>query len=244
MADNDKILTRIRGLLAKAEGTDNEHERKAFMEAAQAQMAKYGIDRARLAYLRPGREKPELRSVAVADPWMREQAALVGGVAEALRCRAVWMRAPRAKKSTVDLLGFAPDLERAELLYTSLMLQMFRALNRHAIPFGHTSTKAKRDAYRRSWMLGFINEAVNLIKAAEQQAAEETQDAPGEVSTALVLVERDQVVHKMFAKMYPKLSKGRKITVDADAWNNGAEAGRRADVGGTRLDGAPQAALQ
>ncbi|MFG2076902.1 DUF2786 domain-containing protein [Nonomuraea maritima] len=244
MADNDKILTRIRGLLAKAEGTDNEHERKTFMAAAESQMAKYGIDRARLAYLRPGREKPELRSVEVADPWMREQATLVHGVAEALRCRAVWMRAPRAKKSTMDLLGFAPDLERAELLYTSLMLQMFRALNRQGVPFGHTSTKAKRDAYSRSFLHGFISEALNRIRAAEQRAADEAQDAPGEVSTEIVLIERDQVVHAMFAKMYPKLSKGRKVTVDADAYNRGAEAGRRADVGGTRLDGAPQAALR
>jgi hypothetical protein len=244
MADNDKILTRIRALLAKAEGTDNEHERKAFMEAAQAQMAKYGIERARLGYLHPRREKPELRAVTVTDPWLKEQAALVYGVAEALRCRAVLNHAPRSKSGTVELLGFASDLERAELLYTSLMLQMFRALNRQAIPFGHTGTNAKRNAYRRSFLYGFLTEAINLIKAAEQAAVQETQDTPGEVSTALVLVERDKVLHKMMAQMYPRVRKGRSITVDSGAYQRGAEAGRRADIGGARLSTSPKAAIR
>lgn len=236
MADNDKILTRIRALLAKAEGTDNEHERKTFMAAAQSQMAKYGIDRARVAYLHPGREKPELRSITVDDPWLKEQAALVFGVVEALRCRAVFKHAPRSKTATVELLGFASDLERAELLYTSLMLQMFRALNRQGIPFGHTSTNASRNAYRRSFLYGFLTEAINLIEAAEQAAVQETQDTPGEVSTALVLVERDKVLHKMMARMYPNLRKGRSVKVDSGAYQRGAEAGRRADIGGARID--------
>ncbi|MET7334289.1 DUF2786 domain-containing protein [Nonomuraea sp. NPDC005650] len=236
-----KKFDRIRKLLAKAEGTTNEHERQAFMEAAQGLIAKYGIDQARLGYLASGREKPELRSIAVLDPWSKEQAALLHGIANALRCRAVVRRMPRSKDGTVELVGFAYDLERVELLYPSLLLQMLGGMRQQHVPSGESTT-----IYRRSWMFGFITEAVAKLEAAEKHAADEqtAKDQPSEVSTALVLIKNDEVVDTLFARLYPRLRKARSVKVSGDAWNRGAEAGRRADVGGTRLNAGPQAALR
>ncbi|SPL98299.1 unnamed protein product [[Actinomadura] parvosata subsp. kistnae] len=158
-----KTFDRVRKLLAKAEGTTNEHERETFMTAARGLMAKYGIDQARLGYLQSGREKPELRAVAVPDPWSKEQATLLHGVANALRCRAVTMRVPGHKDGTVELIGFAYDLERVELLYPSLLLQMLSGMHQQRAPQGEPKT-----LYRRSWMFGFITEAVAKLEEARK----------------------------------------------------------------------------
>ena len=69
-----RTLERVRKLLAKAERTDNEHERAAFMAAASALMAKYGIDS--LDPERP-RQAPGDRIVTVPGPWAGEKARLV-----------------------------------------------------------------------------------------------------------------------------------------------------------------------
>ncbi|MEV3986586.1 DUF2786 domain-containing protein [Nonomuraea sp. NPDC049758] len=236
-----KTFNRIRKLLTKAEGTTNEHERETFMAAARGLMAKYGIDQARLGYLSSGREKPQLREVACPDPYSKEQTVLLHNVAKALRCRSVTMRVPRSKDATVELVGFAYDLDRLELLYPSLLLQMLGGMAQQRIPQGESKT-----VYLRSWAFGFIVEATAKLEAAEKHAADEqaAQDKPGEASTALVLLKNDEVVDTLFAKLYPKLRQARQVKVNNDAWHSGAEAGRRADVGGARLDTTPKASIR
>lgn len=231
-AASKRTFDRVRKLLAKAEGTTNEHERETFMKAARGLMAKYGIEQSKLGHL-SGRQKPELRSIEVLAPHSDEQAMLAVGVAEALRCRAVLMRVRGSKDGTVEIIGFAYDQDRIELLYPSLLLQMLGGVERQSVPRGESKL-----IYRRSWLLGFITEAVEKLKAAEKFAADEQQakDEPGEVSTALVLLNKDQVIDTVFAKLYPKIGKSRKVNVNNDAWDRGAEAGRRADVGGSRID--------
>ncbi|MER6514785.1 DUF2786 domain-containing protein [Nonomuraea sp. NPDC001636] len=236
-----RTFNRIRKALAKAEGTTNEHERETFMAAARALMAKYGIDQARLGYLSSGREKPQLREIACPHPWSKEQAVLLHNVANALRCRTVTMRVPGLKDATVEMVGFAYDLDRVELLYPSLLLQMLDGMAQQRIPQGESKT-----VYLRSWMFGFITEATAKLEAAEKHAADEqaAQDKPGEVSTAVVLLKNDEVVDTLFAKLYPNLRRARKVKVNNDAWHRGAEAGRRADVGGTRPDTSPTASIR
>ncbi|SPL98298.1 unnamed protein product [[Actinomadura] parvosata subsp. kistnae] len=47
----------------------------------------------------------------------------------------------------------------------------------------------------------------------------------------------------LVAKLYPRLRNARKVKVNSDAWLKGAEAGRRADIGGTRLDTSPKGSI-
>jgi hypothetical protein len=221
---SERTLARVRKLLAKAERTDNEHERATFMAAAASLMAKYGIDS-----LEPGpaRQQPANRIVTLPDPWAREKARLVSLVAQAVRCRPLLIgRGDGGQR--VHVFGFAADLERADLLATSLLLQMASGLARVRPP-----SDAVR-AYRRSWMLGFTDEVYRLLRDAETHASER---APG-MSTALVLADRHAEVERVVAAHYPRI----RTTVprtSGTGYRDGAEAGRRADLNRTAVPATP-----
>ncbi|MET7460664.1 DUF2786 domain-containing protein [Nonomuraea sp. NPDC005501] len=231
----ERTLERVRKLLAKAERTDNEHERATFMAAASALMAKYGIDA-----LDPGepRQAPGDRIVTLPAPWAREKARLVGLVAQAVRCRPLLIGRGDGGHQ-VHIFGFAADLERADLLATSLLLQMASGLGRTRPP----AEAAAARAYRRSWMLGFADEVYRLLREAEERAEADHLDGnPAGAGTALVLADRRAEVERAVAARYPLI----RVTVPrmtGTGYHDGAAAGRRADLGRTRVPGAPSAEL-
>lgn len=217
-----RTLERVRKLLAKAERTDNEHERVAFMAAASALMAKYGIDS--LDPERP-RQAPGDRIVTVPGPWAGEKARLVSLVAQALRCRPLLIgRGDGGHR--VHVFGFAADLERAELLATSLLLQMATGLARVRPPGEVTAVRA----YRRSWLLGFTDEVYRLLCEAEERAEAEAPVA----GTALVLADRHAEVERAVAAAYPRIRLSVPRT-SGSGYGDGVTAGRRADLGRTRV---------
>jgi hypothetical protein len=219
-----RTLERVRKLLAKAERTDNEHERAAFMAAASALMAKYGIDS--LDPERP-RQAPGDRIVTVPGPWAREKARLVSLVAQASRCRPLLIgRGDGGHR--VHVFGFAADLERAELLATSLLLQMAAGLARVRPPGEVTAVRA----YRRSWLLGFTDEIYRLLREAETRAEAEAPVA----GTALVLADRHTEVERAVAAAYPRIRLSVPRT-SGSGYGDGVAAGRRADLGRTRVHG-------
>lgn len=223
----ERTLERVRKLLAKAERTDNEHERATFMAAASALMAKYGIE----ALPPEGtRQTPGDRVVTVPGPWAREKARLVSLVAQAVRCRPLLLgRGDDGQR--VHVFGFAADLERAELLATSLLLQMASGLARALPPEDVTAVRA----YRRSWLLGFTDEVYRLLSAAELRAAAEAAGTGAE----LVLADRRAEVDRAVAARYPKIRRS-VPTTSGTGYRDGAAAGRRADLGRTGVPaGAP-----
>jgi hypothetical protein len=125
----DKNLARIAALLRKAEGTDNEHEADAYLQAAQRLATLASVDlavaRAHTA-LREQRATPTQRTVVIGDAGKRGlrtyvQLFLVVGRANDLICDI-------ARNSTlVFAYGFEPDIDAAEALYASLVVQMVRA---------------------------------------------------------------------------------------------------------------------
>ncbi|MFI7455120.1 DUF2786 domain-containing protein [Nonomuraea sp. NPDC049714] len=219
-----RTLERVRKLLAKAERTDNEHERAAFMAAASALMAKYGIDS--LDPERP-RQAPGDRIVTVPGPWAKEKARLVSLVAQALRCRPLLIGGADGGHR-VHVFGFAADLERADLLATSLLLQMASGLARVRPPGEVTAVRA----YRRSWLLGFTDEVYRLLREAENRAEAEAAS----VGTALVLADRHAEVERAVAAAYPRIRLSVPRT-SGSGYGDGVAAGRRADLGRTRVPG-------
>ncbi|MFI6323075.1 DUF2786 domain-containing protein [Nonomuraea sp. NPDC050556] len=202
-----RTLDRVRKLLAKAEGTDNEHERATFMAAAAALMAKYGIESLEPAETR---SRPGNRVVTLPDPWAREKARLVSLVAQAVRCRPLLIgRGDGGQR--VHVFGFGGDLERADLLATSLLLQMATGLGRVPVP---------GVAYRRSWMLGFTDEVYRLLSAEESSAGRGME---------LVLADRTREVDQAVAEHYPKIRRSVPRT-SGTGYRDGVEAGRRADL--------------
>ncbi len=228
------LLDRVRKLLAKAEAEGvTPPEAEALTAKAAELMARYGIDRARLAASRPDTDRPGNRIIDIDNPWAQIRAHLLAGLAGAMRCQCVLLSTSRPG-ARIHVFGYASDLERADILYTSLLLQMARGLSATVVPLGVRSPRA----WRRSWLLGFVSAVISRVRAAEDRAAAsaeaEVQTGP---STALVLADRTLVVRRQLEEAYPVTRKTR-ITYSGRGYSAGYAQGQRADIGNARLGSA------
>ena len=231
---DDDLLDRVRKLLAKAEAEGvTPHEAEALTGKAAELMARYGIDRARLGAARPETDAPADKIVTLDNPWAAVKAHLLSGLVQALRCQCVLLN---GRSTRVHVFGYASDIERADILFTSLLVQMARGLAAQQAPQSHAR------AWRRSWLLGFISAVVSRVRAAEQAAAQ-AADAPGTQqaasgdggpSTALVLADRKLTVRRNVQQAYPRTRQTR-VTYTGSGYSDGYREGQRADIGGAKL---------
>ncbi|MBJ7290357.1 DUF2786 domain-containing protein [Williamsia sp.] len=125
---DDKLLTRIAGLLRQAEGTDNEHEAQTFMQAAQRLATSASIDLAVARAHDPAaaRTAPVARQIAIGTAGkrgLRTYVALFVAIAHAND-----IKVDVASNSTFVLAyGFSGDIDSTEALYSSLVVQMVAA---------------------------------------------------------------------------------------------------------------------
>jgi hypothetical protein len=228
----DALLARVRKLLVKAEADGvTQAEAQALTAKAAELMAKYGIDRALLAAVRPETDRPDDRVIDVANPWARVQAHLLCGLAAALRCQCVILP-HTGPGSRIHMFGFASDIERTDVLYTSLLLQMWQGLSAAEPPAWSRSTRA----WRRSWLLGFATAVIARVRAAEQRAAQLAADAPAGngPSAALVLADRTEIIERTLRQAYP-VTRTSRVTYSGAGYGTGFEQGQRADIGTARL---------
>lgn len=240
---SESLLSKVRGLLAKAENPAcTPAEAAAYNDKAAELIAKYGIDRAMVAASDPTTDVVGDRIIPVEAPYALDKAGLLGRIADALRCRPVQIRKWRNGGYAYDLhlFGFGSDLERVELLYTSLLVQASYGLA-VARPAGEWESVA---AYRRSWLMGFSREVTTRLLAAEraataaESARQSATAAPVGSSVELVLVDRQAAVSRAVEDTYPRLKPGRVRSLGGSGYREGRAAGARADLGGSRLGGA------
>jgi Protein of unknown function (DUF2786) len=230
-----ELLDRVRKLLAKAEADGvTPHEAEALTAKAAQLMARYGIDRARLGALHPETDLPVDRMFTLDNPWANVKAHLLSGLAHALRCQCVLLRGSDPGIA-VHMFGYASDIERADILFTSLLVQMARGLAQQEVPAGAPSAKA----WRRSWMLGYCAAVVTRVKAAEQDAAEASDAgrdaaADGGPSTAVVLADRTMTIRRNAQEAYPRTRQAR-VTYTGNGYSDGYREGQKADIGGGKL---------
>jgi hypothetical protein len=240
MTSDNPLPERVRKLLAKAEARDvTPAEAEALTAKAAEMMARYGIDRALLAAQQPETDHPADRKVDVDNPWARVQAHLLCGLASAMRCQCVIL--PRSGPGTrIHIFGFASDIERTDVLYTSLLVQMQLGLAAAPVPDWTRSPRA----WRRSWLLGFVSAVVARVRAAEQQAAAQTDDERGDAGPGveLVLADRTRIVQRSIEHAYPMTRKTR-MTYSGSGYGDGYAKGQTADLGGARLSAKPGHAL-
>jgi hypothetical protein len=235
------LLERVRKLLAKAEAEGvTPAEAEALTAKAAELMARYGIDRALLAAVKPDTDRPANRIIDVDNPWSQVKAHLLAGLASAIRCACVQL--PRARPGAgtrIHVFGYASDLERAEILYTSLLIQMAHGLAAAGVPANARSVRA----YRRSWLLGYTSAVVARVREAEERAAAAVRHEPAVGrSTALVLADREHVVQGECQRAYP-VTRTMRLTYTGTGYRDGYSEGQRADVGATRVRGAAGRAL-
>ena len=240
MTTDNVQLDRIRKLLAQAEDAAvTPSEAEAFTAKAAELMARYGIDRALLAAARPETDQPADRIITIPTPWPAVQAHLLCGIAAAMRCKCVLPGTGHGVR--VHVFGYASDIERAELLYTSLLVQLHHALAATRPPEGTRSARAWC-----SWMLGFCTAVIVRVRAAEQRAAQhaaaDTETAGGH-QAELVLASREQVIAARTGAVYPVTRKSR-TTYTGTGYRDGYAKGNQADIGASRLTPRPRSSLR
>jgi len=144
---DEKIINRVRKLLAQAEGTDNEHEAATFMAAAMATMERHALDEA-LVRAGAGEAPPEITTwqwvVQGHSDHNLAWATAAWNVAHALGCEGVMTRSSgddyaqlfgiknQNETLTLHLFGTASAIEHSQLLIASLSLQWEAAAKKAA----------------------------------------------------------------------------------------------------------------
>ena len=235
--ESTAMLAKVRKLLAKAEDpAATAAEAETYTAKAAALMSAYGIDRALLALSDPSLDLVGDLVIVLDRPYAADKADLLGTVASALGCRSV--RRKRYPDDTLELslhlFGHRSDLQRTEILFTSLLVQALHALARTPVPsYDHPA------AFRRSWLAGFTQSVGRRLDRAEAAAAEDAADrfADHGTSSTLVLADRSHAVVAARDETYPHLQQASARRLSGTGRHDGWAAGQRADLGGSRLGG-------
>ncbi|MEU7570304.1 DUF2786 domain-containing protein [Micromonospora sp. NPDC049240] len=229
------MLSKIRGLLAQAEheGT-SKTESETFMAAATRLMAKYGVERAMLGALHPETDRVADKIIVVPAPYAASKLRLLWAIASALGADGVKRRAAKGT-AELHLFGMESDLERIDLLYTSMLLQCqrFQEIDWRTMP----SFVDKR-TWKVDYVEGFRSEVHRRLKEVEARAKQQAQaEQTGGPSVDLVLADRSALVQKAKADAYSSTRKSSYSRRVGAGYGQGTSAGQRADLGGSRIAG-------
>lgn len=219
---DERMLERVRALLAKAEATTFDGEADAFTSKAHQLMAKHSIAHAMLV-------DPEGAAAAAMRiwherPYVSAKSTLLARVAHGLGCRVV----VHSGLECSTVFGMGPDLDAVEVLYTSLLLQAAAELR--LVEARGEDDRARRRSFRNAFHMGFadrIGLRLDEVRLAAQ--AEASGDEPGVLP---VLVRRDERVDEALQAAFPQLGRARSRSVSNGAgYAAGGVAGSRADIG-------------
>jgi hypothetical protein len=231
-------LRQIKALtLAAADETKTEGFRENAMARAMALMAEHGVTEMMLGALNEKRsEKIITRKIELGGSYTYEQMTLAGAVANALGCRYNY-RHYRDTVFSVTIVGYETDVDRAELLFTSLLLQAINGVKDQRPAYWSTASETRQ--HRKSWLRGFAHRVGERIEVAERRArGEYDRTHSGGPGTALVLVDRATLVQQFYDEQFGNLKTAKTSRqLDYDAVRAGASAGNRADIGDPRVGG-------
>lgn len=223
-------LRKIRALLDRAA---HENTPQAEAEAATAKamelMAEYGISEAMVDAAGPRKDQIITRTFSLKQPYTYEKGCLVGWLGHALRCESTW-RHYGSVITSVTIMGFESDVDRVDLLFTSLLLQATRGVMQAEKPWYEDSTTR----FRKNWLTGFAQEVARRVREIESNAVR-THDATSSGSAELVLADRAALVKRAYDEQNPKLKKAKGRDRSGVGLSEGVDAGRRADIGQNRV---------
>jgi hypothetical protein len=232
-AVDERILSKVRMLLAKAESTTFEAEAETFTAGAQSLMARHSIDAALLAASGTrdprGRDAPQGRRMGIDNPYDAPKAMLLDAVASANRCRMVWSR----ELGFGTVVGFESDLEAVEVLFTSLLVQATRTLTSAASRTNlHGGSRTR--AFRQSFLTAYasrIGERLRAVTKAEEAEASATAHSAGR-ELVPVLQARAEEVEDAVSTWFPDVQTHTVGAIrDAEGWHSGRAAADRAHLG-------------
>ncbi|MFF7800218.1 DUF2786 domain-containing protein [Streptomyces olivaceus] len=240
MTVDDKTLAKVRALLAKAEdpATTPEEAEVYFAKAAEL-MAKYGIEKAMLADANPDLDRPADRVITIDGAYAVDRIGLLNHILKPLGLKSIRLRKSGGYgplSNEVHVFGYESDIERAEILFTSLLLQAFNGM-KHGRPQRGESLKA----YRKTWLIGFGRAVEKRLEEIEARARGEVRETVNGRSAELVLADRKAVTEARLQEAYGGQIQKNKRKVRGSGLDAGTAAGNSADLGQTRMDGGRRA---
>jgi hypothetical protein len=194
---DEKMLARVRALLAKAEATDYPDEAEALSAKAHALMIRYSLKEAVADHDRGGSTVATARRMWIDNPYVAAKVALVQAVAEANRCRTAWAK----DLGYVTNVGAETDLELVELLATSLLLQANRAMlsaGRRLDVKGQSRAKS----FRHSFLVAY---AIRIGERLTATTSSVTDELRRDDRLLPVLAARDRAAEEAFTRLFPRL---------------------------------------
>jgi uncharacterized protein DUF2786 len=244
MSQSD-VLRRVRALLDKAESTTYDAEREACVAKAQALMVEHAVGQATLAAdPRAATATPVARRLTYATSrgYVNVRRDLLATLARANRCQAVVHTDRSRSAQEATLVGFVDDLAWVEMLYTSLLVQLFGAAERAyaATAPGPPATgwrawrraraleRPNRRTFTNSFGHGFVHQVADRLRKATEEAT-----LAGRPGAALVLSDRAAEVDAATRELFGDLTKLRagRSAWSADGYRSGQAAGDTADLG-------------
>lgn len=224
---DERVLARVRALLAKAESTTFPAEAETFTAGAQALMARHSIDHAVLAASgRAPTDEPVGRRIGIDAPYEAAKASLLDAIAAANRCRVVWAK----ELGFATVVGYPTDLDAVEVLFTSLLVQAVSAMTREGSRttfYGGSRTRS----FRQSFLLSYAQRIRERLTQAAKEQVDVVATETGHTDLLPVLASRAETVHRMTEEMFPHLrthSVG--SAMDREGWASGRAAADRAHL--------------
>jgi len=245
MATEETMKVKIAKLLAKAEGTSNEHEAQTFREAAEKLMVKWGIEQADLESRgEVARDKIEHRVYDCPGIYGFALQRLASNIARGLGALEVlvskrydYSKGKRSEIQTVYVIGHTGDLDRFEMLFHSLQLQAITAMNSwwKSSEERHYFTSMEGFKARRQFVMSFGQAVHTRLKAARQE-----EKVAGHIShgAELVVLDKSKAVENFTQQTFnPVASRSRGVHGSSSGRAEGHAAGMRAGLGGKGVGG-------
>jgi hypothetical protein len=192
----EKILAKVRALLAKAESTEFDDEAEALSAKAQQLMSRYALDRALLDHGNGIRQEATLCRIWLDNPYVDAKAMLVNAVASSNRCCAVL----DSRWGFATVVGDQGDLRAVEVLATSLLLQGTRAMLSAGSQITRSGMSRTR-SYRQAFLVAYasrIGERLRVANEATVAASDANRLLP-------VLAARSRAVDDLMEQQFPRL---------------------------------------
>ncbi|MDQ1462940.1 MAG: hypothetical protein QOI08_4424 [Actinomycetota bacterium] len=228
---DDPMLDRVRALLAQAESTQYEAEAETFTAKAQELMTRHAIDMAMLSSGARRAERPQTIRIGIDEPYVDAKSLLLQFVAESSRCRAVF----HERFAMSSVVGFAADLDAAETLFTSLLVQAQVAMQA-AASTAPPGTRTRSRSFRTAFLMAYACRVAERLAEINRYVVADAEAETGQSITP-VLAARSSVVDETVGEIFGRL---RSTTVrrgfDAEGWAGGRSAADRARLGAGHLD--------
>lgn len=228
--EQERWLDKVQKLLAKAERAGTPEEAEVFAGKAQELMTKHALDEMMLRAAGQSQDEIYQTRVQLKTTVWQGDLELISVVAQANDVHVSYSTYPG--KVLVTLTGFRSDVEMAEMMFASLLIQVVTA-ERHAMKarkVDGVQTIANPRLFKKSFRIGFAHAVMDRLEAAKEQVQAEAVRADTTGTMALVIVEKTEQVEAWVEENMNLRSVNRRQTI-GDGFQQGLAAGTHADLG-------------